>query len=228
MSPLDWVWAAVGLILQSMVICTMLRGWFRKYPFVFAYILFSFFSTVLQLSFLFHLGRNSKEFIRAYWFTDFVGTFLVLMVIIHMIRTAMAGHPQQKPVYAGLLLGVVATAAGSVFLMQMSNRHLTLSRWMTEVSRDYYFGAVLLNAILWLTLMRRHHENKQLYLLTSGLGLKLCGSAIGHALRLTGAGVMLAGQFLVVTYLVSLYVWFAAMKKAPVDAPVGEFSASPP
>lgn len=226
MSPLEWAWISAGFILQSMVVSTMLRGWFRKYPFIFVYLIFSFLSTVVQVAFKFYLGPSSKEFIRAYWFGDFFGTCLVLMVIIHLIRRAMEGHPHQRPVYAGLLLGVVATAVGSVLLMEMFSRHFTLSRWMTEVSRDYYFSAVLLNAILWCTLVRRNHESKQLYLLTSGLGLKLCGSAIGHALRLTGAGVVLASHFLVVTYLLSLYVWYVALKKAPEEAPLGELTAS--
>ncbi len=98
MLPLDWVWIVAGLIMQSMVICAMLRGWFRKYPLVFAYLLFSFFSTVVQVSLVYHLGRHSREYIRVYWFTDFVGTFLVLMVIIHWIRIALTGHPNQKAV----------------------------------------------------------------------------------------------------------------------------------
>jgi hypothetical protein len=228
MSPLDWAWVIIGLILQSMVVSAMLRGSFRRYPFLFAYLVFSILSTVVQFSFGYYFGRTSYAFVRAYWIGDFIGTCLVLFIIIHLIRVAMEGHPWRNPVYAGLLCGVVATAAGSVLLMQMFSRRFTLGRWMTEVGRDYYFSAVLLNAILWLVLMRRNRVNQQLFLLTSGLGLKLCGAAIAHALRLLDKPVWLASQFIVVTYLLSLYVWYVALRRLPEPEPVGQenFTAS--
>jgi hypothetical protein len=225
MSPLDWSWLVGGLILQCMVISTMLRGTYAKYPFVFAYLIFSFLSTVTQFSFRFYFGPSSYQFVRAYWIGDFIGTCLVLFIIIHFIRMAISGHPYERTVYLGLLLGVVGTAVGSVFLMQVYSRRFTLGRWMTEVGRDYYFSAVLLNAILWMTLLRRKNANPQLYLLTSGLGLKLCGAAISHALRLV-APVWLGSQFIVATYMVSLYVWYVALKRTPDKAPVGELTAT--
>ena len=226
MSPLDWTWALLGLGLQSMVISTMLRGPWRRYPLVFSHVIFCILSTVAQISFQRYFGRASREFVQAYWIIDFVGTFLVLMIIIHFIRLAMDGHRYRNPVYGGLLLGVVATAVGSILLMEAFSRRFSLGRWMTEVGRDYYFSAVLLNVILWCTLVRRNSENKQLYLLTSGLGLKLCGAAIAHALRLAGGPVAVASHFLVVTYLLSLYVWYVALKRIPDRAPVGELTAS--
>ena len=230
MSALQWAWLIAGLGLQGMVVSAMLRGSYRKYPLIFTYLIFTFLSTVVQLSFKHYLGAASREFFQAYWVGDFIGTFLVLMIIIHLIRMAMTGHPYQRSVYFGLLLGVVATAAGSVLLMEAFSRRFTLGRWMTEVGRDYYFSAVLLNVILWCTLVRRNHENKQLYLLTSGLGLKLTGAAMGHALRLAGAPLWLGDGLLIVTYLLSLYVWYVALRLLPEEAPAGdgELSATRP
>jgi hypothetical protein len=225
MSPLEWSWLIAGLLLQSMVISTMLRGAWRNYLLIFVYLIFSFLSTVAQVSFKFYFGARSHAFFRAYWIGDFVGTCLVLLIIIGLIRIAMSGQPYQRSVYWGLLLGVAATAVGSVLLMRLLSRGWTFGRWMTEVGRDYYFSAVLLNVILWFTLMRRRNTNLQLYLLTSGLGLKLCGAAIAHALRLVGV-VWLGSHFIVVTYLLSLYVWYVALRKVPEPAPAGELTAS--
>jgi hypothetical protein len=218
----------VGLTLQSMVISTLLKGSFRRYPFVFSYAVFSLLSTVVQFSFQRYFGHSSREFVRAYWISDFIGTILLLLVIIHLIRMAMAGHRHQNTVYAGLLLGVVATGGGTVLLMREFSKTFTLGRWMTEVGRDYYFSAVLLNVILWCTLVRRNQDNKQLFLLTSGLGLKLAGAAMAHALRLTGVALWLGNHILVMSYLLSLYVWYVALKKSPDEAAVGELTASRP
>ncbi len=227
MSPLDWFWLVAGLILQSMVVSIMLRGSYRRYPFLFAYLIFGFLSAFLQASYRYYFGPSSRQFVRVYWVTDFIGTFLVLLLIIHLIHVALAGRSYQKAVYIGLLAGVAATAVGSVLLMQMFGRRFSLGRWMTEVGRDYYFSAVLLNVILWMVLVRRQHANVQLFLLTSGLGLKLCGAAIAHALRLSGVAVWLSSQLLVVTYLLGLWVWYAALKRPMPDETAGEVTVTP-
>ena len=219
MSPYDWSLVIVGMLLQGMVLATMLKGPFRRYPLIFAYLIFCLLSTVAQFSFKHYFGPRSKEFIRAYWTCDFVGTLLVLIIIINLIRTAMEGHKYRSPVYWGLLSGVVSMAVVSSILMR-SFSGFGFGKWMTEVGRNYYFAAVLLNAMLWSTLMRSNSENKQLYLLTSGLGLKLTGAAVAHALRVTNTMVFVASQFVIpVAYLLHLYIWYVALKKFPVVLP---------
>jgi hypothetical protein len=229
MSPLDWVWFGSGLILQSMVASAMLRGSYRRYPFIFVYVVFSFLMTFVQVAFRYYFGVSSRGYVRAYWIGDFIGTSLVLLIIVHLLRAALAGHPLQRQVYVGLIIGLVATAGGSVLLMRFLGRGFNLGRWMTEVGRDYYFSAVLLNAILWCMLIRRKHANVQLFLLTSGLGLKLCGAAIAHALRLSGVALSFSSQFIVITYLASLWVWYVALKRPEPQAgeTAGELTVTP-
>ena len=206
------------MALQTIVVSTMLKGAARRYPFVFVHLVFSILLTVTQVSFGQYFGVKSSQYMRAYWAGDFVGTFLVLMIIIHLIRTAMENHVHRNAVYFGLLLGVAATAGGVLILR---GSRFNLGRWMTEASRDYYFAAVLLNAVLWCVLMRTGRLNRQLFLLTSGLGLKLTGAAIAHALRLTGV-ILLAHQFLMLTYMLHLFVWYVALKRLPCAIPAEE------
>ena len=218
MSPIDWLVCALGMILQGMVVSTMLKGSFRRYVVIFIYLVFSILSTVVQFSVRYYYGPDSKIFIRAYWIGDFLGTVLVLLIIIRLIRLALDGHRYRGSVYWGLLMGVVATAGATVVLMSLPAKGFSLGRWMTEMGRDYYFAAVLLNAILWLMLTRARHVNKQVFLLTSGLGLKLSGAAVAHALRLVGI-VRAADVFLILAYLANLYIWYIALKKFPTPAP---------
>jgi len=223
MSPYDRAIVLAGMLLQGMVISTMLKGAVRRYPFVFSYVVFSFLSSVVQYSFWEFFGRASRQYIRAYWIVDFVGTVLVLMIIIHLIRAAMEGHRHRGTVYWGLLGGVLITAAVAARLLTSGGRSFSFSRLLTEVGRDYYFGAVLLNLILWTTLIKTNHWNKQIYLLASGLGLKLTGAAIAHAMRLAAVGPsVVANQILVITYLLSLYIWYFALKRVPAPDPLRE------
>lgn len=228
MSPYDWAWLLVGMTLQCMVLSTMLKGSLRRYPFIFAYLVVSFLVTVVEISFRHYFGPRSQEFSRAYWTGDFLGTFLVLMIIIHLIRTAMENHKYRGSVYGGLLLGAVTTGLVTLVLMNPYSRGFRSGAFLTELGRDYYFSAVILNVILWITLVRVNHGNRQLFLITSGLGLKLTGAAIAHALRLTMATHLwfVANHFLMLTYLANLGIWYFALKRLPLEIPVSEENAA--
>jgi hypothetical protein len=162
--------------------------------------------------------------LRAYWSTNFLATFLLLLVIIHLIRRAMLAHRYRDHVYWGLLLGVAAVGVVSLLFVSDHSRGFRLGSWLTELGRNYYFSAALLNAILWFTLLRFQHQDRQVYLFSSGLGLHLTGTAIAHALRLTTSHVFIANQILILTYLASLYVLYVAVKRftataCPTDGP---------
>jgi len=212
LSLIDWALMAAGFALQFLVMQVMLRGPWREYPWVFAYLVWSPLSTVVQLSFKHHFGPRSREFVRAYWTADFVGTCLILLLIIHLIWRAMEGRPNRNVVYGGLLAGVLGLAVGVVLYMRWTQRTFLLGAWMTELGRNYYFLATLLNAILWFTLMKVNHPDRRLYLITSGMGLTLSGAAIAHALRVTRTLLPLTGGLLVGSYLLSLYVWYVAFR----------------
>jgi hypothetical protein len=216
----EWSFLIAGLVLQSMVLSVMLKGPWRRYPLIFSYLIFSFLSTVVEFSLRHYFGALSRRFADFYWGVDFIATVMVLLIIIRLICAAMDKHPYRTPVYWGLLMGVAATAGISIFLMPSRDWRLLYryNKLMTEVGRDYYFSAVILCAVLWCVLVRNHHASAQLYLLTSGLGLKLTGAAIAHALRMVSHQWLLANCFLVATYLLSLYIWYIAFERLPAAA----------
>jgi hypothetical protein len=233
MTAFELIFAAGSMVLYVILLTTMLSGSWVRYPFVFAYVIANLLSTVVQGSFEQYFGHRSRQFAMAYWMSDFACTLLILMIIIHLIRAAMVNDKNRNTVYCGLLLGTVMMAGTSLLLMKSHSWNLVFRRMMTEVGRDYYFAAVILNAILWMMLMRNQTRDKQLYLITSGLGLQLAGAAIAHALRMTSHLLLLSNCFLVVTYLLNFYVWYVAFKKVPAEIPVsrpviGDISAAHP
>jgi hypothetical protein len=115
---------------------------------------------------------------------------------------------------------MAAVSAATVLFVRLHPHGFSWGRWMTEVSRDYYFGATLLNALLWFTLTSRQSRDRQLYLVASGLGLMLSGAAAAHAVRLTGHLVAAANFFMIASYLASLWVWRRAFQTATASVPV--------
>lgn len=219
---------AVGVALQILVLSVMLRGPWREYPLVFGYLLATVFSTVVQAASRYYFGPRSREFVRTYWTTDFICTFLMLLLIIHLIRTAMEGHPQRQSVYWGLMLGLATLTFATVYYMHHTVRPFSAGWWMTRLGRDYYFMAMLLNVVLWFRLLKADHPDRRLYLVTSGMGLTLSGAAIAHALRTVGQLVAAAGLLLVITYLGKLYIWYVAFRRAPEPASSAAFPARSP
>ena len=98
---------------------------------------------------------------------------------------------------------------------------------MTEVARDYYFVAMLLNAWLWMTLVRRGRRDRQLYLVTSGMGLMLSGAAVAHSVRLVSHFWSIGNAFLIVTYLGGLFAWRFAFQMQPTGEPAAEVEPTP-
>ncbi len=223
MASYEWALLVAGIVLQVLVLSTLLRGAIRHYPFVFLYIVVQLLSTVVQISCKYYFGAASKEFARAYWLSDLIGTLLVLLIIIHLIHAALETYPFRQGIYFGLLSGVVVTAlVGSRPVYAMGFVASFWGKWMTQLGRDFYFAAVMLNALLWVALVRAKHPNKQVYLLTSGLGLQLSGAAVAHALRLAGGPKLwpVAGLFLVLTWMANLIVWYLALHNFPSTTPV--------
>jgi hypothetical protein len=227
MSVYEWVLLLLGVSLQLLILRAMLHGAWRRCLFLLLYIFVSFCVTVTQTSFHHYFGYRSREYAQAYWIGDFVGTFVLLALIIHLIRRAMQGHPYRDHVSWGLVLGVAVTAVASALWVGDYSRGFRAGGWLTELGRNYYFGAVLLNAILWITLIRVQHADRQVYLISSGLGLKLTGAAIAHALLLTTSYWSVANHILVFTYFASLYVWYIAVTRFPAAAAAGRTDTAP-
>ena len=102
---------------------------------------------------------------------------------------------------------------------------------MTLVSRDLNFCAAILDLLLWLLLLAAARKERQLLMLSGGLGIEFAGDAIGHGLRSIGTQIRTAhlqisdallftgGILIPVTFLCCLYLWWRAFHLAPCAAP---------
>jgi hypothetical protein len=92
-----------------------------------------------------------------------------------------------------------------------------LSLWMTNVSRDLNFTAAILDVLLWTILLASRRKDRLLLMISGGLGIKFAGAAVGHSILLLANKsqpiVLIGGLIVVLTYLVSLYVWWEAFRR---------------
>ncbi len=207
-----WV---IGLWLNLMVISALLRGSYRQYPFVFAYTLALLISTAVEIG----LQGASKAIQQGYYWTDeIILDVLVFCLVITFIDEA-ARSSKQKTIERHWLV----VAAALIFVISFGIHHSAhFNRQMTLISRDLNICAVVLNLILWSLLVAARRPNRQLMLLSGGLGLQLTGAIMGEQLRQFSRSLFLTGTLLeVTTGLLGLYVWWRALRpaRAPVRMP---------
>src|ERR1700730_9311687 len=80
----------VGLPLEVLIIAALLRGAYRRFPFVFAYAVGSFLASAVELP-LYILGKESRSlYVTAYWMDEQILVPLVYAAVISLIYEASA------------------------------------------------------------------------------------------------------------------------------------------
>ena len=95
--------------------------------------------------------------------------------------------------------------------------------WWT---RDLNFCAAILNVGLWVLLIGSRQKDRKLLLITGGLGLQFTGGAIGQALRdMSPTIVAAASDFLMITNVARIYIWWVAFRAKPKTPPSADGSS---
>jgi len=202
---------AIGLWLNLLVLSALVRGSLRQYPFVFAYSLALLVSTVVEMG----LQTSPKTLHEAYWIDEVILDVLVFCLVIAFIDQAARDSKQKTIERHWFVLGAAAILAISFAVRRSSN----LDMQMTLISRDLNICAVILDLILWSLLVAARQPNRQLLLLSGGLGLQLTGAIMGASLRHLSRSLVPAGILLeVTTGFLGLYIWWRALRPAPARA----------
>ena len=219
----------IGLPLQILIIGTLLRGGYRRFPFLFAYVVGDFMTTVVEVPSAVGYYRGSQwaafAFPAVHWFNVVVMQVLVYAVVMSLIYQATGALRARRIVRASLIAGAMLFA-GISFLIHW-NPALNRGSFMTPWIRDLNVCSSVLDLALWALLIAAREKDHRLLLLSGGLGIQFAGEAMGtsvlqlalstrsRAMSLTGSVVMLLAD------LVVLYIWWQALRTAPVRKRLG-------
>ena len=222
---LIWFW------LQAVVITRLLRGKWRQFPLIFAFVIAEFLVWVAQ--------------IPAFWAVSFHGTpaarswsariydrgevfleFFTFVVVISLIFRASA-HLQSRRLMFAVCAGGAILFVGISFWVHY-NPSIGVGLWMTPWTRDLNVGTTILDLALWFLLMAQRRKDECLLLLVGALGIQFTGAAIGHSLRSMAPhghyhawSAIIGGKVVVVSSLIRLYLWARAFRAAPQAAGKG-------
>jgi hypothetical protein len=201
----------IGLPLQLLIIGTLLRGGYRRFPFLFAYVIGDFLTTGVEIpsALGYHRGMQWAAFAfpAVHWFNVVVMQVLVYAVVMSLIYQATGKLQTRRIVRASLIVGAILFA-GASFLIHR-NPALNMGSFM------------ILDLALWALLIASREKDHRLLLLSGGLGIQFTGEAIGTsivqlALRNRSRTLSLSGGVvMVLADLMFLYIWWQAFRMEP-------------
>jgi hypothetical protein len=214
----------IGLPLQILIIGTLLRGGYRRFPFLFAYIVGDFLTTVVDVPSAvgYHRGMQWAAFAfpAVYWFNAVVMQVLVYAVVMSLIYQATGQLRSRRIVRVSLVAGAILFAGISSLIHW--NPALNTGSFMTPWTRDLNFCSTILDLALWALLIASREKDHRLLLLSGGLGIQFTGVAIGTsivqlALRTRSRAMSFSGGVvMMLADLLFLYIWWQALRTAPV------------
>jgi len=208
---------AVNLTLEILVVQALLRGAYKKYPFIFAYTTALILTTAVEVA-AYGAFSGAQRLARSrafyYWVNEGVLDALIFCVVIALIYRATSSLSSRRIVRFSLIAGA-ALFAGTSFLIHY-NSGAVLSRWMTLWSRDLSFSASILDLALWTMLVASREKDRRILMLSGALGVQFSGEAIGHSLRTLSRALVWPGNLLILfSDLACLYVWWQTFRAAP-------------
>jgi hypothetical protein len=214
----------IGLPLELLIIAALLRGGYRRFPFIFVYTIIDFLTTVVELPSAVGYVRGmpwaADALASVYWLDETILQVLVYAVVMSLIYQATGKLRSRRIVRASLIAGAILFA-GISFLIHR-NPALNVGSFMTPWTRDLNLCSAILDLALWVLLIASREKDHRLLLLSGGLGIQFTGEAIGEstrnlAIRSHSRPISLFGNSLIMlTNLLFLYIWWQALRTAPV------------
>lgn len=203
----------IAFVLYVLVLHRLVRSYIWDYPLPLTFVLVLLFSGVVQVMFQYKVVGSfwGYSYAQFYWASELVKYALVSTLVISLILRALARSERLRWARRWLIAGTCVILLALVLLHQDPQ----LTRWMTNVIRNFSFVMMLMNLLLWALLMTKRTSDRTLLLVTAGLGLQMAGDAMGHSLRLMNQATLLLGNLIsVLSHLCFLWVWYLAFQPA--------------
>jgi len=222
----------IGILLELLAIAALLRGGFRRYPFVFAYVIALFLTTAIELptSLAYYYDPGNKDLIRRfnnnYYRDEGILQVAIFAVVISLIDAATMRIKPRRIVRLGLVAGASIFAAIS-FRVHYIPDPKAIGVWMTPWTRDLKFVSAVLDLALWALLIGTRTKDRRLLILSGGLGIMFAGGSIGEAIRNLAiptqlhAVAIIGGLVVMLADLVLLYILWQTFRRDPKEQAAG-------
>ena len=168
-----------GTLLEALCVVFLLRGSYRTYPILFTSCLVMLFGTVAVGVSLRLTGFDSDTYRLMYWTVDVIDYFARFLVVVSLIYQVTEGTVLRGALKR--LLPMIAVAA-IVLPFVLYHPYFT-GRWFRHTSQLLNLSAAFMNLLLWTAILgRKGHRDRQLLLVSIGIGISVTGVAIAYGI----------------------------------------------
>jgi len=212
---------AISLPLQVLIVAALLRGAWRRFPLLLAFAVVELVSALVQAPGALEAMRGHHAPGLPYWVTYWRGeaiTQLLLYAVVITLLYRACERLRSATVARALLIVAACLVAGGSFLLHHSQSSVH-GMWMNLWFRDLSFTCVWMDFALFASLLAARDKDRQLLMLSGGLGVEFAGASIGESLReiakrsmshsLSQAG----GMIMVAASLFRYYTWWQALRR---------------
>jgi len=174
----------VATFAQLILLVLIIRGPLKRYFPLFLYVFSLLVVSLAEGYVLGKWGADREHYFPVFWGGElFLGTQLFLLMITLTPR-ALEGNPLRKNV-----LRIMGVAAAMVFMVPFVafQSQVFTTRWNDSTGQLLNFGAAAMNLALWGALLVSKQRDRQLLMVSAGLGVAVAGAALTFGMRrLTG------------------------------------------
>ncbi len=214
----------VDVTLQLVLLAFLLRGYFRRYVFLFIYSIAFLITTLTEVVVTHRAQFDQKLFRRVYWTDEIATDLLLFLVVISLIYLASEGSAVRGKM-SRILAGIVVIVLILPFVILNPPSFFAgtgwtaaWGRWFNGTSQVLNFGGAIMNLALWSALLTSKKRDPQLLKVSIGVGVAVAGQAIGFGLRRflpdNNALRQIPDFFMSLTHVLSVLIWCWAFQKA--------------
>jgi predicted PurR-regulated permease PerM len=211
---------AFGLPLEILIIAALLRGGYRRFPFIFLYIVCDFITTVLEMPASISYVRGGRgggeQYAGLYWIDEVILQVLIYAVVMSLVYGATRRLRSRRIVRTSVIAGALLIAGISFGIHYRPG--MNKGSYMTPWTRDLNFSSAMLDLGLWALLIGSRTRDHQTLLLSGALGIKFAGESIGEsvrqlAIRNHSRPISLTGNVIIMlANIFFFYVWWQALR----------------
>jgi len=181
--PLEYsIWFLGALFEAVVVVCSLLRGPFRRYFTLNLYMSMSFVVSVGRYFVLSRHGLTSSEYTYFYYYSDAILTICLYFALmgLYAIVFEELGAALRLRVFMMLLL--IGTTLFSYSVVHQSEARM-LTHYVVEISQNLYFVGLILTYVLWAALLKLHESRVRVIQIVLSLGVYFSINAANYALH---------------------------------------------
>src|ERR1700732_278108 len=188
------IWLVGALLEATVVVCSLLRGPFRRYFTLNLYMSMAVLvSAGRYLVFMQH-GLASSEYTYFYYYSDAILTICLYFALmgLYAIVFEELGAAMRLRVFMMLLL--IGTTLFSYAVVHQSESRM-LTHYIVEISQNLYFVGLILTYVLWAALLKLRESRVRVIQIVLSLGVYFNINAANYALHNPDSRFRLVGGY---------------------------------